>query len=177
MTKQNVAVAAAAVDASAVLLGMAKLADTFPIVYKEGTSRQIIAPNEELRNRLAVVCADNAIDYNHVIAILRSMVAGESSNGTVESMSDAEVFKAFAVADKAYSRLLDARKEYKQSKKMPEGFTLEDFLNIDEVAAERQRLLKLKSRRESDALKAAEAAKAATKAAASPNEAPEAQAI
>ena len=144
-------------NVKAILLGVAQLASANKVAFKEGTARQIIAPNETMRNLLSTVCADNGLDYNHTIAFLRSMVAGESSNGTPESMTDAEVFEAFDKADKAYSRLLDARKEYKQTKKLPEGFSLEDFLNIDEVAAERQRLLKLKSRRISDAAKASNA--------------------
>ena len=161
---KNVATATAQTETetaiTSILLGMAKLSTHYAIKHKEGTARAIIAPNDEIRNRLSVVCSDNGVDYNHTIAFLRSIVAGESSNGTPESMSDSEVFEAFDKADKAYSRLLDARKAYKQSKVMPEGFTLEDFLNLDDVASERQRLLKLKSRRVSDALKASKAVEA-----------------
>lgn len=163
--------AIAQITASPIALALqafVKVAADQPITYKESTSRQIVAPNETLRNMLSIACADTGVDYSHVIGVCRSIVAGESTTGQSESMTDAEIEAEYTKADTAYTRLEKARKVYKATGELPDGLTPLDFMEIDELKSELHRLKVLRTRRATEKAKAAKAAKEGEAKAATP---------
>jgi hypothetical protein len=158
-TVQVVSVESQITDAFAHLMG---LITPLGVTYKDSTQRSIIAPNEYLKNLLSNACANQSFTMTDCVASLRSIVAGEGSQSAVEALSDQEVEQAAKDAAKAYDDLFNARRAYAQIKKMPEGFTLESFLFIDDALAEKKRTNQAWKMRQTQRRKEAEEAKGNT---------------
>lgn len=150
MESENIMTKANAVTLVSTIAPFIALLASREVKYKEGTSRQIVAPDDELKNIVSSACSEAGADYQHVISVIRGLTAGETVAQTQESMTTQEIEASLKANQERYSKLVDARKTYRDTKVMPNGFSLDDLLDMDSLQAEVIRLKKFLSRRKSE---------------------------
>lgn len=123
---------------------------------KEGTRRKAIAPDEAIRNMVAAICHNYGLSYDNVIGNMRAAIVGTSQGyQRVETESAQAEFDAIVARLDA---IRSAKSVYKQTKVLPEGFDVADFMTEADLVDRRDSLKKLLTRRKTEAAKAAKAA-------------------